>query len=193
MNKEKSRCPWCGADSLYMQYHDTEWGVMSHDDAHLFEMLILEGAQAGLSWLTVLRRREGYRQAFAGFDPQIIARYDDADRKRLQGDSRIIRNRLKIESAIKNSQAVLAIQEEFGSFDAYLWRFVNGDPIIGQYQIMDDVPVFTEEATLLSKDLKKRGCSFVGPVIIYSFMQSVGMVNDHLVSCFRYHELGGRA
>ncbi|MRR52255.1 MAG: DNA-3-methyladenine glycosylase I [Rhodocyclaceae bacterium] len=180
------RCPWCGTDPLYTAYHDEEWGVPLHDDQRLFEFLILEGAQAGLAWITILRKREAYRRAFDGFDPQRIARYTEADHARLLGDAGIVRNRLKIAAASRNARGVLALQEEFGSFDAYLWRFVDGRPRQNTWHRMDQVPVSTSVSDALSKDLKKRGFTFVGSTIMYAFMQATGMVNDHLVSCHRH-------
>lgn len=184
----KIRCQWCGDDPLYIAYHDHQWGVPVHDDRHLFEMLILEGAQAGLSWITILKKREGYRKAFHGFDVKKIAGYTDDDVKRLMGDSGIVRNRLKIHSAIKNAKGTLEIQEEFGSLDAYLWRFVDGQPLQNSWKNMADVPAKTELSDALSKDLKKRGFNFVGSTICYAFMQAVGMVNDHTTDCFRHRE-----
>jgi DNA-3-methyladenine glycosylase I len=183
MTKKLNRCPWCGDDPLYVQYHDEEWGVPCHDDSKLFEFLILEGAQAGLSWLTILRKRENYRRAFADFDPAVVARYDDADVARLLGDAGIVRNRLKIGAAIDNARAFLKVQAEFGSFDAYSWGFVGGQPIIGEWRSLEEIPAETDESRALSRDLKKRGFRFVGPTIMYAHMQAVGMVNDHLISC----------
>lgn len=185
---DKSRCPWCGSDPLYVRYHDEEWGVPSHDDRHLFEMLILEGAQAGLSWSTILNKREGYRAAFANFDATKIARQSARDVERLMGNEGIVRNRLKIEAAAKNARAYLATQETFGSFDAYLWRFVDGRPLRNRWTAIAQVPASTAQSDALSKDLKKRGFTFVGSTICYAFMQAVGMVNDHLVGCFRHKE-----
>jgi len=185
----KHRCKWCGTDPLYVAYHDDEWGVPVHDDRLLFEFLILEGAQAGLSWLTILKKRENYRKAFHAFDCERIARYTDADVTRLLADPGIVRNRLKIESAIKNARGVLAIQEEFGSLDAYLWRHVDGSPRQNAWTSMRDIPSRTETSDLMSKDLKKRGLNFVGSTICYAFMQAVGMVNDHATDCFRYNEI----
>lgn len=179
------RCGWVGEGKPYYEaYHDHEWGVPVHDDRHFFEMLILEGAQAGLSWETILKRREGYRKAFLGFDPVKVARMSDADLEALLLNTDIIRNRLKVFSARKNAQAFLAIQKEFGSFDAYIWSFVGGQPIIGKWRALSDVPVTTPQSDALSKDLKKRGMSFVGSTIIYSLMQATGLVNDHILSCF---------
>ncbi len=187
----KKRCEWCGDDPLYLAYHDREWGVPVHDDRLLFEFLILEGAQAGLSWLTILKKRENYRKAFHNFDCERIASYTEADVTRLLSDSGIVRNRLKIASAIKNARAVLDIQAEFGSLDAYLWRYVEGVPQQNAWQSMAEVPAKTALSDKLSKDLKKRGCNFVGSTICYAFMQAVGMVNDHTIDCFRYEEVKG--
>jgi len=178
-----ARCPWAGSDPLYLRYHDEEWGVPSHDDRHLFEMLILEGAQAGLSWITILRKRAAYRKAFDRFDPRRIAKYDANKLHALLADPGIVRNRLKIHGTVTNARAFLAVQEEFGSFDAYLWGFVGGAPKINRPRAMGDVPARTAESDGLSKDLKKRGFTFVGSTICYAFMQAVGMVNDHLVGC----------
>lgn len=185
----KKRCEWCGVDPLYVAYHDEEWGMPIHDDRLLFEFLILEGAQAGLSWFTILKKRENYRKAFHGFDCERIARYTEADVKRLMSDSGIVRNRLKIESAIKNARAVLRIKEEFGSLDSYLWRYVDGVPRQNAWKSMADIPVTTELSDMMSKDLKRRGCNFVGSTICYAFMQAIGMVNDHTTDCFRYREV----
>jgi DNA-3-methyladenine glycosylase I len=184
-----TRCPWCGDDPLYVRYHDAEWGVPLHDDRRLFEFLVLEGAQAGLSWITILRKRENYRQAFDGFDPQRIATYGETELKGLLADPGIVRNRLKIISAIRNARVFLDIQEEFGSFDAYLWRFVGGRPIQNRRQTLREIPAETEQSRALSKDLIRRGCAFVGPTICYAFMQAVGMVNDHLARCFRHRQI----
>ena len=169
-----------------LAYHDEEWGVPSHDDTHLFELLTLEGAQAGLSWSTILRKREGYRKAFAGFDAAKVARYGQKDVERLLADSGIVRNRLKVESTIANAGRVLEVQDEVGSFDAYLWGFVDGEPIVGRWRSMSDIPAETPLSKTISKDLKKRGFRFIGPTIVYAFMQTVGMVDDHTVGCFRY-------
>jgi DNA-3-methyladenine glycosylase I len=184
-----TRCAWPGNDPLYLAYHDTEWGVPVHDDRRLFEFLVLEGAQAGLSWITILRKRDAYRKAFSGFDPEKVARYDARRIATLLKDAGIVRNRLKIESAIKNARAFLAVQEEVGSFDAYQWRFVGGRPKVNRWRTMKDVPACTAESDAFSKDLKQRGFSFVGSTIIYAHMQAVGMVNDHVVTCFRHREL----
>ncbi len=185
----KLRCPWAGDDLLYCAYHDHEWGVPVHDDQKLFEFLILEGAQAGLSWITILRKREAYREAFAGFDPQRVAGFGPADIKRLMANAGIVRNRLKIESAITNAAACLAVQDQFGSFDRYIWDWVDGEPIINRFNSMQEVPASTPLSEKLSKDLKKRGFRFVGPTIVYAHMQATGMVNDHLVGCFRWEEV----
>jgi DNA-3-methyladenine glycosylase I len=172
-----------------LAYHDREWGAPSHDDTHLFELLTLEGAQAGLSWSTILRKREGYRAAFAGFDPQAVARFGAEDVERLLGDPGIVRNRLKVESTVANARAVLAVRAELGSLDAYLWSFVDGAPIVGRWRSLADVPAETAESRALSKDLKRRGFRFVGPTVCYAFMQAVGLVNDHTLDCFRFQEL----
>ena len=181
-----TRCAWAGSDPLYVQYHDAEWGIPAHDDRHLFEMLNLEGAQAGLSWITILRKRENYRAAFDHFDAQKIVQYDDAKIAALLQNPGIVRNKLKVNGVVKNARAFLAIQEEFGSFDAFIWRFVDGAPIVNHWQTLAQVPAQTVEAQAMSKDLKKRGFTFVGPTICYAFMQACGMVNDHTVDCFRY-------
>ena len=187
-----TRCPWAGSDPLYVRYHDEEWGVPSHDDRHLFEMLILEGAQAGLSWITILRKRAAYRKAFDRFNPRRIAEYDAKKLQTLLADPGIVRNRLKVHGAVKNARAFLAIQQEFGSFDAYLWPFVGGAPTINRPRTMQDVPARTAESDALSKDLKKRGFTFVGSTICYAFMQATGMVNDHLAGC-PSRKAGGQA
>ena len=183
------RCTWCGSDPLYIAYHDEEWGVPVLDDRRLFEMLILEGAQAGLSWLTILKKRDNYRQAFDQFDPEKIASYSDKDIQRLMLNAGIVRNRLKIEATIKNARGFLQVREEFSSFADYLWRYVDGKPIINSRQDVSAIPAFTALSARLSKDLKKRGFNFVGSTICYAYMQSIGMVNDHTVDCFRYAEL----
>lgn len=180
---EKKRCAWAGEDPVYCAYHDEEWGVPVHDDQRLFEFLILEGAQAGLSWITVLRKRENYRKAFSGFDPIKVARFDQARRERLMQNEGIIRNRLKIESAVINAKAFLAVQKEFGSFDAYIWTFVGGKPIVNGWRSLKEVPASTAESDAMSKDLKKRGFKFVGTTICYAFMQACGLVNDHVLDC----------
>ena len=185
----KLRCEWCGDNPLYVAYHDVEWGVPVHNDQHLFEMLILEGAQAGLSWLTILKKRENYRSAFHEFDYERIARYTPQDIKRLLGDPGIVRNRLKIESAIKNARAALSVIEEFGSISAFVWRYVDGIPIQNKWKDISEIPPKTEQSDALSKDLKQRGFNFVGSTICYAFMQAIGMVNDHTTSCFRYEEI----
>jgi DNA-3-methyladenine glycosylase I len=182
------RCDWAKND-LAIEYHDTEWGVPQHDDRKLFEFLILEGAQAGLSWDTILRKRENYRAAFDDFDYQIIALYDEAKCAELLSNEGIIRNRLKIASAVRNARAFLEVQKEFGSFDAYIWSFVEGQPIVNRWKSLSEVPARTEVSDAISKDLKKRGFNFVGSTIMYAFMQACGLVNDHLVSCFRYKEV----
>jgi DNA-3-methyladenine glycosylase I len=174
---------------LYLAYHDEEWGVPSHDDRHLFELLSLEGAQAGLSWATILRKREGYRAAFAGFDHAKVARFDSRSVARLLGDAGIVRNRLKIESVVANARATLAVEEEFGSLDAYLWSFVDGRPLRGRWRSIREIPAETAESKGMSRDLKSRGFRFVGPVVCYAFMQAAGLVNDHVMSCFRYREI----
>ena len=181
-----TRCEWAaGEDELMLAHHDEEWGVPSHDDRHLYEMLTLEGAQAGLSWSTILRKREGYRRAFAGFDPQVVARFTAKDVERLLADPGIVRNRLKVESTVSNAVRVLEVQEELGSLDSYLWSFVDGEPIVNNWRSLAELPAETELSKAVSKELKRRGFRFVGPTLIYSFMQSVGMVDDHTVDCFR--------
>ena len=185
----KHRCDWCGTDPLYVAYHDEEWGVPVHDDRHLFEMLTLEGAQAGLSWLTILRKRENYREAFDDFDLERIATYSERDTARLLGDPGIVRNRLKIESVVRNARAVLEIQAEFGALHTFLWRYVDGRPRQNAWVSVRDLPAKTELSDQMSSDLKRRGLNFVGSTICYSFMQAVGMVNDHVVSCFRHREV----
>ena len=187
MNKQ--RCEWCSEHPLYISYHDREWGVPLHDDRALFEMLTLEGAQAGLSWLTILKKRVNYRRAFAHFDIARVASYNYSDSKRLLQDEGIVRNRLKIESTIKNAQVIIKIIEDFGSFDHYLWRFVDNMPIQNQWRSLKEVPAQTSLSRKLSTDLKQRGCSFVGPTICYAFMQAIGMVNDHTTDCFRHQQL----
>ena len=180
------RCDWCGDDPLYVAYHDHEWGVPSRDDTHLFEMLILEGQQAGLSWITILKKRENFREALDGFDPQRIARYTPARIEKLMQNSGIIRNRLKLEAAVKNARAFLDAQDEFGGFHSYLWSFVEGRPIQHHFASIQELPATTSESDTLSRALKKRGFSFVGSTICYSLMQAVGLVNDHLVTCPRH-------
>ncbi len=179
------RCPWCGDDPLYQAYHDEEWGVPVHEDRTLFEFLTLEGAQAGLSWITVLRKREGYRRAFADFDPAPVARFTAARIERLMADPGIVRNRLKIESTVSNAQAFLDVQSEKGSFDRYLWDFVDGEPIINHFRELAEVPASTPLAERISKDLKRRGFRFVGPTIVYAYLQAVGVVDDHLLGCWK--------
>lgn len=184
MEDKINRCSWCSADPIYQAYHDTDWGKPKYDDKVLFEMLILEGAQAGLSWITILKRRENYRNAFDNFEVEKVANYNDEDRKRLVNNAGIIRNKLKINSAIKNALVFKDLQTEFGSFSNYIWSYVNHEPIINQYKDSTELPVTNDLAIQISKDLMKRGMSFVGPVIIYSFMQSVGMINDHTLDCY---------
>ena len=183
------RCDWANRGELEQSYHDREWGVEIHDDRTLFEFLVLEGAQAGLSWSTILRKREAYRRAFDNFDARKISRYSEKTVSQLLANPEIIRNRLKINAAITNARAFLQVQKEFGSFDRYIWRFVNGKPIRNSWKKMADIPSSTPESEAMSKDLQKRGFKFVGTTICYAFMQAVGMVNDHVVSCFRYKEL----
>jgi len=180
------RCGWVPEDNpLYVDYHDTEWGVPTHDDRELFELLTLEGAQAGLAWITILRKREGYHEAFAGFDPAAVARFTPRDVERLMDDAGIVRNRLKIESAVNNAARVLEVQEQLGSLDAYLWSFVEGTPIVGTWRTSAKIPAETAKSRALSKDLKRRGFRFVGPTVCYAFMQAAGLVDDHVVGCFR--------
>ena len=188
----KSRCSWATTPQM-IAYHDNEWGVPQHDDRVLFEFLILEGAQAGLSWSTILAKREAYRRAFSNFNPKSIARYDASKTKQLMANEGIIRNRLKIASTVQNARAFLAVQKEFGSFNAYIWQFVNGTPIVNALSASSQLQARTEESDKMSRDLLKRGFKFVGPTICYAFMQAVGMVNDHLVTCFRYAEIKGAA
>ncbi len=183
------RCGWAGEDPLYLQYHDIEWGVPLYDDGKLFEALILDGAQAGLSWITILRKRENYRRAFDQFDPEKIVRYDAAKIEALMSDKGIVRNRRKIEAAISNARAFLAIREEFGDFSTYLWGFVDGKPRRNAWRTVEEIPAATPESSAMSKDLKKKGFTFVGPTICYALMQAVGMVNDHVLDCFRYDEV----
>ncbi len=179
------RCDWAGTDPLYVAYHDEEWGVPQHDDQALFEFLILEGAQAGLSWITILRKRAHYQKVYKGFDPAKVARFTEAKRERLLQDAGIVRNRLKVESSISNAKAYLDIQDEFDSFDAYIWRFVDGETKRNRWRTMQDVPAKTDISDQMSKDLKRRGFRFVGPTTCYAFMQAVGMVDDHVAGCFR--------
>ena len=188
------RCEWVPLDQpVYLAYHDEEWGVPVHDDARLFEMLSLEGAQAGLSWSTILNKRDGYRSAFAGFDPAKVARFTPAKVERLLQDPGIVRNRLKVESTVNNAARVREVQRELGSLDACVWSFVGGHPLIGRFMRLGDIPAETAESKAMSKDLKKRGFRFVGPTVCYAFMQACGLVQDHVASCFRYVELGGVA
>jgi DNA-3-methyladenine glycosylase I len=184
----RQRCTWATTPGM-MVYHDAEWGVPQHDDCVLFEFLILEGAQAGLSWSTILAKRDAYRKAFSRFDPRRVAKYDAKKMKQLLADAGIVRNRLKIAAAVQNARAFLAVQKEFGSFDKYIWQFVGGAPMDGKRKSSKDVPARTTESDAMSKDLLKRGFKFVGPTICYAFMQAVGMVNDHLVGCYRYKEI----
>ncbi|MBN1612503.1 MAG: DNA-3-methyladenine glycosylase I [Polyangiaceae bacterium] len=183
------RCEWCEKDELYVRYHDLEWGVPVHDDQRLFEFLMLEGAQAGLSWLTILKKREAYREAFAGFDPARVARFSERRVRKLLDNPAIVRNRLKIESAIGNARAFLRVQEQFGSFSEYQWRFVDGQPLQHRYRSWRDIPPTTGHSDRFSKDLRQRGFTFVGSTIVYAHMQATGMVNDHILSCFRRDEL----
>jgi len=184
-----TRCAWAGSDPLYVRYHDEEWGVPVHDDPTLFEFLVLEGAQAGLSWITILRKRDAYRRAFAGFDAAKVARFDRRKVAALMKDAGIVRNRAKIEATVGNARAFLGVQESHGSFDAYQWQFVDGRPIQNRWKTLRQLPAATKESEAMSKDLKARGFRFVGPTIIYAHMQAVGMVNDHLVDCFRHRTL----
>jgi len=192
MPKARVRCEWAPLkDARYLAYHDEEWGVPSHNDRHLFEMLVLEGAQAGLSWSTILNKREGYWKAFAGFDAAKVARFTPAKVERLLLDPGIVRNRLKVESAVANAKAVLEVARELGSLDAYLWSFVGGKPIVGRWRSLDNIPSETAESKAMSKDLKRRGFRFVGPTVCYAFMQACGLVNDHTIDCFRYAKIAG--
>lgn len=186
--KKKIRCEWTGTEPLMIAYHDQEWGVPLHDDQKLFEFLILEGMQAGLSWMTILRKRESFRAAFDGFDPQKVARYDQNKFAELMENTGIIRNRRKIEAAAQNARAFLVIQEEFGSFDTYVWQFVDGKPLVNAWKTINEIPAKTMQSEIMSKELRKRGFNFVGPTICYAHMQATGMVNDHTVDCFRYLE-----
>lgn len=187
MNLE--RCGWCGDDPLYVRYHDEEWGVPVRDDRALFEMLVLDGAQAGLSWLTILRKRDHYRRAFDGFDPELVARYDDRRIAQLLADPGIVRNRLKIAAAVNNAKAYLTLRDRHGALGPFLWRYVGGTPRQNAWKSLAEVPVKTPEAEAMSRDLKRLGFSFVGPTICYAFMQAAGLVNDHLTGCFRHREL----
>ncbi len=187
------RCGWVPLDQpIYLAYHDEEWGVPVHDDRHLFEMLTLEGAQAGLSWSTILNKREGYRRAFAGFDVAKVARFTPAKVERLLQDPAIVRNRMKVESTVNNAARVLEVRRELGSLDAYLWSFVGGEPLVGRFQTMGEIPAETVESKAMSRDLKARGFRFVGPTVCYAFMQACGLVNGHVASCFRYRQVAGR-
>jgi DNA-3-methyladenine glycosylase I len=188
---ELKRCPWPGLDPIYVRYHDKEWGVPLHDDRRLFEFLVLEGAQAGLSWITILRKRAAYRRAFHDFDYDRVARYGERDVKRLLGDAGIVRNELKLRSAIRNARAFLKVRDEFGTFNRYMWRFVDGEPLVNRWRSMKTIPPRTPLSDRISKDLKQRGFNFVGSTIVYSHMQATGMVNDHLVSCFRHGQVHG--
>ncbi len=190
MSNDVTRCQWArGGDALYIAYHDNEWGVPQHDDRILFEFLILEGAQAGLSWSTILNKREAYRRAFSGFDPAAVARFGDCEMAACIDNAGIVRNRAKIAAAVGNARQFLRLQQEFGSFDAYLWRFVNGEPKQNAWKSLKQIPASTPESDALSKDLKKRGFKFTGATIMYAFMQAVGMVNDHTTDCYRWREL----
>ncbi|HEX7014922.1 MAG TPA: DNA-3-methyladenine glycosylase I [Cyclobacteriaceae bacterium] len=189
---EKKRCTWSLKSDLYIQYHDEEWGVPVHDDRTHFEFLILEGAQAGLSWSTILNKREGYRKCFAGFDPEKVARFTEKRIAKILLDPGIVRNRLKVNSAVNNARKFLDVQDEFGSFDAYIWRFVDGKPIVNRWARNDQIPATSKESDALSKDLIQRGFRFVGSTVIYAHLQACGLINDHLTSCFRYRELRGK-
>ena len=184
-----TRCPWAGSSEPYVSYHDQEWGAPVHDDVRHFELLVLEAAQAGLSWLTILKRRDGYRAAYRGFDPARVARFAARDVERLLGDAGIIRNRAKIASSINNARRFLEVRKEFGSFDAYLWAWTGGKPLVNRWVTQAEIPARTELSDAVAKDLKKRGFSFVGSTIVYSHLQAVGVVNDHLISCFRWKEV----
>jgi len=190
--KHAKRCAWAGDDPLYCEYHDREWGVPAHDDQVLFEFLVLEGAQAGLSWITILRKRENYRRVFAQFDPRRVARFDRRRIERALADPGIVRNRLKVESTISNARAFLEVQAAFGSFDRYLWSLVDGQPLVNRWTSVKQIPSHTRHSDALARDLKQRGFRFVGTTICYAYMQAVGLVNDHVTSCFRYRQLGGR-
>jgi DNA-3-methyladenine glycosylase I len=191
---DRLRCGWVPVgDPLYLAYHDEEWGLPSRDDRHLFELLVLEGAQAGLSWATILRKRDGYRRAFAGFEAEAVAGFGQRDIERLQGDAGIVRNRAKIEAAIGNARAALAVREEHGSLAVYLWSFVGGRPLQNAWQTLAQIPAETAESRAMSKELKRRGFRFVGPTVCYAFMQATGLVNDHVVSCFRHAEVAALA
>ncbi len=190
--KKRDRCPWGEANEWYVPYHDTEWGAPVHDDLRHFEFLVLEAAQAGLNWLSILKKRDGYRAAYRGFDPARVARFGARDVERLLGDAGIVRNRLKVASSINNAKRFLELQKEFGSFDAWLWKWTGGKPLVNRWEKQTDVPPRTELSDAVSKDLKVRGFTFVGSTIIYSHLQAVGVVNDHLVSCFRWKQVQGR-
>ncbi len=185
----KKRCRWAGTDPIYTAYHDTEWGVPLHDDYKLFEFLILDGAQAGLSWITILKKRQNYRNALDDFNPRKIARYDNHKINELLLNQGLIRNRLKIEAVVQNARSFLELQKEFGTFDTYIWQFVGGQTLKNRWETIHEIPAFTDESTAMSKDLKKRGFKFVGPTICYAFMQAAGLVNDHTLDCFRYDEV----
>jgi DNA-3-methyladenine glycosylase I len=189
MKKEKTRCGWAGEDPLYVAYHDSEWGVPIRDDRRLFEFLILEGFQAGLSWITILRKREAFRRAFSGFDPKKVARYGEREKKRLMNDAGIVRNRAKIAAAVTNARAFLAVQREHGSFSRYIWGFTGGKPIQSRVKSLAGIPAETKLSRALSEDLRARGFRFVGPTIVYAHMQATGMVNDHVSDCFRLREV----
>ena len=189
MPRAKTRCEWCGTDPLYVAYHDEEWGVPVRDDRTLFEFLLLEGAQAGLAWITILRKREGYRKAYGDFDPVKIARWSDAKIERLLKNPEIVRNRLKVEGARKCARAYLNLVKEEGNFSEWIWQFVGGKPIVNRYRSLKEIPAVTDEAKAMAKALKKRGFTFVGPTICYAFMQAVGMVNDHVVDCYRWKQV----
>ncbi|MHA2226727.1 MAG: DNA-3-methyladenine glycosylase I [Candidatus Hodarchaeales archaeon] len=189
LDAKKNRCEWAGSNLLMISYHDEEWGIPVHDDDELYEFLILEGAQAGLSWTTILNRREGYRKAFADYNPHRVAEFTEDDFERLLEDKSIIRNKLKIKSAINNAQRFVAVQNEYGSFDKYIWQFIDNKPIHNKFKKLSEIPASTELSKTISKALKKDGFNFVGPTICYAFMQAIGMVNDHLIDCFRYKEI----
>lgn len=192
ISNTKKRCGWSTSDPLYIKYHDSEWGKPLHNDRKFFELLVLEGMQAGLSWITILRKRKSFREAFDSFDPKKVVKYSNKKISQLLRNEDIIRNRLKIESAIKNAKAFLDVQKEFGSFDKYIWQFVNGKPIVNKHKTTKTIPAKTKESIIMSKELIKRGFKFIGPTICYAFMQSTGMVNDHVVDCFRYKEINSK-
>jgi DNA-3-methyladenine glycosylase I len=183
------RCKWCESSDLYRKYHDEEWGVLVYDDRKLFEFIILESAQAGLSWITILKRREGYRNAFANFDPEFVAKFDEQNVAELMQDVGIIRNRLKIVATIKNAKAFLEIQKEYGSFSKFIWSYVGGKSIVNKFRSMNNIPATSELSIQISKDLKKRGFGFLGPTVMYAYLQAIGIVNDHVLDCFRYKEI----